>query len=122
MRPSFRSRSRLPRCAGLTTAACGLLLLFLTLARPAVSGNVRTAGPLAGNPVGASVTLLGDGRILIFGGGAASIWEPESRQWMPLKEAQQLPRRSLHTTTRFGDERILFVGGLDANGDRWNQQ
>src|SRR5262245_595510 len=98
-----------------------LSLLFLLLALDTQAANVRTAGPFVGGQRGGTVTALDDGRLVAVGGGGIAIWDPAARQWTLPRDATQ-PQRVLHTATRVGNERIVFVGGLEARGDRYGRQ
>jgi N-acetylneuraminic acid mutarotase len=111
------------RIARTFTSALSVVLLglcFVTGASHAAA--VRTAGPLSGNLQGATVTLTDADRILIFGGGTATLWNPQLRRWEHQRTAEQEPRRYLHTATVIGGQRVIFAGGLDTVGSRRGQQ
>jgi N-acetylneuraminic acid mutarotase len=104
-----------------TRLGASLLLLFM-LSAGTLAANIRSAGPFSGLQQGGSVTLLEDGRIVTFGGGNAAIWDPEHRKWTLPADARSQPRRYLHSATQVRNDRIVFAGGLDTYGNRWNQQ
>jgi hypothetical protein len=99
-----------------------LSLTAMAIAAQRVSAaDVRMAGPAMAVPAGASLTALPDGRLIIFGEGTTSIWNPVGRHWETDMRANGLTRRSAHTATLDGAGRLVFTGGLDAAGYRGRQ-
>jgi hypothetical protein len=105
------------------TSVLSVVLLGLCIVIGAShAAAVRTAGPFSGNLQGATATLTDADHILIFGGGTATLWNPQLRRWEHLRTAEQQPRRYLHTATVTGRQHVIFAGGLDTIGTRRNQQ
>jgi Kelch motif/Galactose oxidase, central domain len=98
-----------------------MLLGLCIVVGVAHAATVRTAGPFFGGLRGSTVTLTDDGRILIYTGDSASLWDPESRRWKVQQSLQQQPRRYLHTATAVNGNRVIFAGGLDVLGNRGQQ-
>jgi len=76
------------------------------------------AEPLEVSRVGHSVTLLGDGRVLVVGGEQTSqpradveIFDPVTGRWQ--RAASLAAARAYHTATLLGDGRVLVTGGED---------
>src|SRR3954452_4602827 len=71
--------------------------LAVTVASSVYADNVRFAGPSPGGLRGATVSKDGQGRVVVYGGGARA-WNPESRTWEELRTSG-LVRQYLHTAT-----------------------
>lgn len=100
-------------------AASWVLAAWLACLLPniALGQAVRFAGPAPGIPTrGATVHPQADGRILIFGGGRASIWNPSTRRWEEDSSVPRVPRQGWHTASRLADGRIVMIGGLSLEG------
>lgn len=110
--PSSRPR-RLAACA--LWLACALPFL----ARPVPAADLRLVTPTPTGLAGASVTLVPDGRILVYGGGYGTIWNPVARKWEPVASD---PVRYSHTATLTADGRVLLLGGVAVEDARYGQQ
>jgi hypothetical protein len=77
-------------------------------------GTFVAVGQVFLGRLGASSTLLADGRVLVAGGGysgslrQAELYDPQSRSFTPTGYMAQA--RSYHTATRLADGRVLIVG------------
>jgi RHS repeat-associated protein len=84
---------------------------------------IPSASDLQGKTaVGASATLLPDGRWLLVGGqgaegalSAATIWDPQTQSSTPLSRHLQ-EARAWHSATALPDSTVLIFGGVDGNG------
>jgi hypothetical protein len=81
------------------------------------TGTFAPTGPMTrGRGIGASATLLDDGRVLVAGGGAdvgdsAELFDPATGTFAPTGP-MTLARGGFHSATLLDDERVLVVGGL----------
>lgn len=105
-----------------TAAIVLIALLANAWFETALGHDVRIAGPAPGSTRGATVNALEDGRIVVFGGGQAKIWNPGTRLWDDDRSVRQQPRRYLHTATQATDGRIVMVGGLDTDASSRRQE
>jgi hypothetical protein len=81
------------------------------------SGAFQSTGSMGyARTLGASATLLRDGRVLVVGGGpevgtSAELYDPESGTFTPTGDTT-IARGGLHSATLLPDGRVLIVGGL----------
>ncbi len=87
-----------------------------TLGQWAATGSMRTAR------VNHTMTLLGDGRVLVTGGSdgtaivaTAEIYDPDLGTWSPVDDMST--ERSSHTATLLNDGRVLVAGGVKRFGE-----
>ena len=88
------------------------------------TGTFSPAGSMTRpRSIGASATLLRDGRVLVVGGGAdvgtsAELYDPATDTFAPTG-AMTVGRGGFHTATLLKDGRVLLTGGLVPRaGDR----
>jgi hypothetical protein len=105
------------RASARLAATIAIAILLCAPLHTARAQAVRLAGPAPGiGTGGASVNVQPDGRILVFGGGRASIWNPHTQRWDGDDTAPQAPRQAWHTATTLPDGRIVMIGGLSSDG------
>jgi len=98
---------------GIAAVLAGMLALPLSRADEP-PGTFVAVGEMVRGRLGASSTLLADGRVLIAGGGysgasrQAELYDPQTRTFAPTGYMAQA--RSYHTATRLADGRVLIVG------------
>ena len=74
------------------------------------------AGNMPSKSFGHTATLLGNGKVVVFGGGNSSVqlFDPATRNWS--SGGSLSSNRSWHTATVLADGRVMVIGGADNAG------
>jgi len=82
-----------------------------------VTRTFVAAGNLSSKSSGHTATLLVNGKVVVFGGGNASVqaFDPATKTWTSAGSLSS--SRSWHTATLLLDGRVLVIGGADNSGN-----
>ena len=114
MKPAYRKIESRYKASFVEILFLGLTI-FPSVAQAQSTGTFTATGNMIAARAGHTATLLGNGKVLIAGGGiSAELYDPSSRTFIPT--GNMTTSRSHQTATLLNDGKVLIAGGAGTNG------